>query len=471
MRSPKRSSQSRTFPLLFLLVFVGAIFYWWLPHGPAIEPVVPKDIDKVEPQLREHILENVRLARESPQRADGHARLGLIYAINGLWLEAQSAFKNAAQLDSTQPLAPMYTGVCAQELGELEDAIRIFRETTKRFPDFAPGHYRLGYACLRAGRPNEESFKNLTNLAPTEWRGYAGLGEVSLRKGQAATALPLLEQAIRLDPSAKTAHHLLGQIYQALGRKDDAEWELHLGKNAVDSPMPDEWIKSATQHTKTLQGQTHLASEYSDNGEHAKAVEILLQALAYHRDDPGLMNQLAIVLDRSGQPSKARLVLKRALTKDPQNVPALVTLSLCEQKLGENESALATAERVITLAPNIAQGYVSQANAFLGLERDNDAVEALGKAARLDPQNPELPLQIGDILWRNLDRLSEAGDSYEKARQLDPVSPAVYVRLADLHIKRGEIGAAQICLDKLQRLAPKLPAAAILQDRLRARKP
>src|SRR5205823_10801629 len=129
-------------------------------------------------------------------------------------------------------------------------------------------------------------------------------------KGLNAEAARWLERAIQLDPSAKSAHHLLGQAYRQLGRSEEAEFEVGLGRNSADFPMPDAWSKTATEHVRLLQDQIQMANDLSNEGQFLKAVEVLAKAFAYHPNNISLMNQLAIALNRSDQPHKARAVLQ-----------------------------------------------------------------------------------------------------------------------------------------------------------------
>ena len=60
----------------------------------------------------------------------------------------------------------------------------------------------------------------------------------------------------------------------------------------------------------------------------------------------------------------------------------------------------------------------------------------------------------------------EAGEHYENALKLDPVLAPIYARLADLHLKLGEIDQAKSCISKLRRLSPNIPDLAVLELRL-----
>lgn len=457
-----------TFLALALVAGIGWFGALWLREPPPAVPV-PPDLEKLDPQLRDYVAAHVKWAQEKPRRTERHATLGLVYAINGLWTEARIAFENASKLDPKNPLPLLYQGVAAQELDLPAEATRLFRAVTSQFPEFAPGYYRLGTTLLRAGNFDEAeaAFERLITLAPDQWHSYAGLGEVKLRQREFDEAASLLERAVQIDFNARSAHHLLGEAYRALGRTDDAEVELLLGRNAVTFPMPDAWSEQASVHAQLLQDQIQVASELSAQGEARRAVQILSRALAYHPDNLSLMNQLAIAQNRANQPERARTLLLRALQKDPQHVPSLVTLAFCEEKLGEAAQALATADRAIALAPTLAQPYIAKANALLALERDEEAIAAFSQAAKVDPKNAEVRMEMGDVLWRNLNRPAEAREQYETARKLDPGLAPVYVRLADMFLQERQLPAAREALAKLGRLAPGIPDLQILERRLK----
>lgn len=453
--------------MALLLAFAGLGNYL-RTRKPLLDVPLPGDIGNLETQLRAYIEEKVQRVRESPREMQRYATLGIVYAANGLWNEAQKAFKNAAQLNPKEPLAQMYVGIATQESGDLDQALQLFRQLAVQFRNFAPAHYRLGHALLRAGALDEaeSAFQRLIACAPTEWRGLAGLGDVKLRRGDYAAAVHCLEQAVRQDPSAKNAHHLLGMAYRGMGRMEDAALELRLGLNAVVFPMPDAWSETASQHMRLLQDQIDIANAYSQAGSPNKAVELLDRALSFHPRNLALLNNLAIAYNRSGQPQKARPLLQRMLQIDERYLSAHITLSFNAQMLGFNDEALAHAEKAIALAPDTPQGYLAKANVLLAMERDVEALAALGTAFSCDPQNAEVQIEMGDVCLRNLNRPAEAMEHYKNASKLDPVFAPVHVRVADLQIKLGETNEARASLQTLRRISPNAPELAVLEGRL-----
>lgn len=455
--------------ILGALVVTAAIVFQQRTKYTVLSVPTPADMDRLEPQLRAYVSEKVAWVREAPRSAQRHATLGMVYAANALWPEAQRAFQNAAALDPNEPLASLYVAVSAQELGQFDDAHRLLRQLTARFPSFAPGLYRLGDAMLRAGNVEvaEPAFERLTELAPKEWRGFAGLGEVRLRKGDYQSAASLLQKAVALQPDAKKAHHLLGLTYRSLGRLDDAQLELSLGLNGADYPMPDAWSETASQHMKLIQEQIEMANQNLNRGQSANAIKTLTEALTFQPTNLTLANNLAIAYNRSGQPDKARSILLQVLQTDQQNLPALIALSFSCAALNRFDEALAYAEKAITLAPGTANPHLAKANVLLAMERDNDALQSLQSALRSDPGNAEIQTEIGDVCWRNLQRPAEALEHYQAARRADPSMASVYVRLAGLHLELNQTSEARATLEMLRRLPHDPRELAALENRLR----
>ncbi|MBI2947824.1 MAG: tetratricopeptide repeat protein [Verrucomicrobia bacterium] len=441
-------------------------------HAP--QPPFPQELAKLDPHVRAYVSETLKWVRGAPRDWDRQATLGIVYAANSLWLEARLAFSNVVHLNPNEPLAHLYVGISNQELGEPGQALNVFREVTRRFPNFAQGYYRLGDAFLKAGDLDqaERAFQRLVELAPKEWRGYAGLGDVQLRRGKFNEAVSWLEKAVRLDWSAARAHHLLGMALRESGRTQEAEIELSLGVNAVSYPMPDAWSERAPEHMKLLQDQLVMADEAAQAGQPQRSVRILEEALMFHPTNNMILNNLAIAHNRSGQPQKARPLLLKLLQSDARYLPAHITLSFTSQLLGANQEALVHAERAVELAPTTAQAHVAKANALLAMERDHDAVAALEAAFGCDPKNAEIQVELGDVKWRNLDRPDEARDHYKKAIQLNRTLLKAHLRLAELAIEKADAAEADTATQMIRRLSPSEPSLVLLERRLKQlRKP
>lgn len=452
------------------LLLFGWGTYFLVHRAPLLPVARPAQAATLDPQVRDHVERLASLVEADPRHPAKRATLGLAYAANGLWAEARQTFLDAARLDPSQPLAPLYAAVAREELGDVAGALPEFRLLTEQHPAFAPGWFRLGDSALRSGDLPlaETAFNNVVRLAPTEWRGPAGLGEIRLRQGQPAEAIRWLEQARGLDPAARGGVYLLGQAYRAVGRTNEARLALAMGGNETRQPMPDPWSEQAPIHMRRLPDQLAQAEELASQGRPDLAVRLLEQARQFHPDHPGLTIQLAVALNRAGHPAQAIPLLDRLIQADPKSIGARIARSHALAQLEQGEAALAEAQAAAALDPRLAQAHLAVANAFLAREMDREAIESLRRAAACDPRNGEIQLEIGTVLWRNLADPAGAHAHFLQAVELAPALSRATAQLGLLQLALGQRDAAQESLARLQSVAPPgSPEIAELADALR----
>lgn len=445
---------------------VAAVVVWM--SRPA-EPVpLPADFANLDPYLKDYLARRSDEVRRHPRSKPARVAFALTLAVNGLWPEARGQFQRLASEDTSDPLPRMYAAVAAQESDDPGTCLAELRELVRGFPDFPQGWSRYGDVALRVGELVEarRAYEELIRRAPDEWRGSAGLGDVLLRERRAAEAIPLLERARDLAPGVKSIHALLGAAYRATGREADAVLESAMGRDATVHPMPDAWFDEAERHVKALPDLLRRVEDLAADGEPGRAVALLEGVLPFHPGNLSLKNQLAMTRNRSGDPAGAERILRELLMRDPNHVAGIVTLSYSLAQMGRFHDALGAAERAVALSTNIPQGHIARANALLGLERDVDAVAALETARLLDPQNAEILLELGDVLWKNLERPAEAVSRYETARAIHPALGGVYVRLASILPGLGRPSEARQALATLRRVAPGAPEIGPLERAL-----
>jgi tetratricopeptide (TPR) repeat protein len=67
-----------------------------------------------------------------------------------------------------------------------------------------------------------EAYRKAVGLDPARYRSLMGAAQASLREGRPSEAVPLLEQAVRVDPETPDAYYTLSIAYRMLGRPGDA---------------------------------------------------------------------------------------------------------------------------------------------------------------------------------------------------------------------------------------------------------
>jgi tetratricopeptide (TPR) repeat protein len=179
----------------------------------------------------------------NPNSAEAHRQLGELYFLQGRDLEALAEHSIAAFLSPASGRAHAGRGHALLRLGRHGPAVAAFERAVALGADQAEVRYGLGTALVRSGRA-DDGRKQLELSQQLRADGLArGQREFeieSLRRrataaraaGRHADAVPLLEEMLRLDPSATRAHRELGLALQAAGRAADAAPHLAAAQRA-----------------------------------------------------------------------------------------------------------------------------------------------------------------------------------------------------------------------------------------------
>jgi prepilin-type N-terminal cleavage/methylation domain-containing protein len=178
--------------------------------------------------------------------ANTHYESGVNLANQGMHDESVREFKRALQIDADFFKAYMGLGSVYQELGQLEKAIEVYLEVTRRYPDCVEAHTQLGLAYdgsgefLKALRMHTKAIR----LKPDDLELRKNLGLAYFNIGSYAEAIKAYKQALQIDPNDGTLHYYLGLVYLDLEDKDSANEELRLlkelGQSDVASLLLDE---------------------------------------------------------------------------------------------------------------------------------------------------------------------------------------------------------------------------------------
>jgi tetratricopeptide (TPR) repeat protein len=211
------------------------------------------------------------------------------------------------------------------------------------------------------------------------------------------------DEALRLDPDLLEGRVARAQILRGTGRSAEAITELRRALRI--NPNWDE-------------AYLNLAALYRDAGDLVAAEKEIRRAVALRPDSWRNWNALGANLLRQGDRARAREAFQHIVDLEPRinrGYEQLAAVALLE---GRYDDAIRVYRRLPTpvldaaLASNIA-------NAYIGARRLADARDYLDLAVRLDPKNPLIRENLGDLLT-HLDRPDEARAAYAEAlRQVD----------------------------------------------------
>jgi tetratricopeptide (TPR) repeat protein len=152
-------------------------------------------------------------------------------------------YREILTLNAESAEADMLAGEAYDEMRNHAAAIEQFRAAVKADPKEPNVHFGLGY-LLWSQNQFEEAAKEfqaeLVNV-PRSAQALAFLADSDMQLNQQATALPLIEQAIQIDPKLGRAHLDLGILYADSGRREDAIREFQLAAKLVPDDSNPHW--------------------------------------------------------------------------------------------------------------------------------------------------------------------------------------------------------------------------------------
>lgn len=129
----------------------------------------------------------------------------------------------------------------------------------------------------------------------------------------------------------------------------------------------------------------------------------------------------------------------------------------------QHEQAVAEAEELIALFPNLAWGYAALSLMLNFAGRPEEAIEWLEKAMRLDPHSPVLYSWTLGQAYRLMGRYEEAIAVQQKVLKVDPNNLPAHVHLTSIYSELDLEKEAQAEVTKILRLSPSFSMENIAQ--------
>ena len=298
--------------------------------------------------------------------------------------------------------------------GNLQSASNAVEIARRLSPRDAEPDYLAGIIAER-WQQNEEAvaaYRAASEKRPEELAYLMALAEALVGVDRAEEAAITLEARIVYFESSAPIRDMLGQIYQEMGRHEEAA-ELYR-QAAVLSP-----------EDSSLRERQALALVQA--GEWTKAAEQLerLLAMPEHAEQVSLHMALAECRMQQGNPSMARASFQKATRIDPRNVAAWLGMgkaALATDDLDRVDYALTQAEALRPAGAVAADAALLRGYLLLRQERPAEAARSFAGAIRLSPDDA-MPLLMYGYCRQKLGDPEEARRYYSRALEIDPTDP------------------------------------------------
>ena len=246
-----------------------------------------------------------------------------------------------------------------------------------------------------------------------------------------------------------------------------AEQSANSLRHELEIDRPAQQIAEA--HAHYAAGSIHELNNESEAALH----EYYLAAL----NDPGdesLILEVSRRFLQARQPDKALEILNRAAVRPDASGSIFAQLGRAYYELGKYEQAVSADNAAIRKAPVSLAGYHNLFLNYLQIEQPEEALKVLDNAAKQSKPNVEFLIGLGELYIHyglqqpHQKKIASAGAIMvlNRAQKLNPAGSALRLKLAeDLDIAGDPIGAAQLYLDLLNKLADLPP----VQERIRAK--
>ena len=389
------------------------------------------------------------------------------------------------QLDAYPDAKKLYIGLLLQA-GNTADASDMLKNV-----DITDQDLRLvaTAAFELAKKGSDEAARELVskyqNAGYNDLESLTTLGTLKLGiKGQEQSGLNDLELALQMDPSKDKTRLILASRYLRLKQYDKAE---SLAEAWLDKPETVVAGYNLKAYSLVLQQRMNEAAEFYD------------KALAVEPGNP-LANLLkASVLSYKKEYENAQQVLKELLAAHPDYLPALSQFFGVSQQLGDVDSALQHAEKVLKDKPDnyavrlfLARYYYLQkqytkalellspidteqqlppghrlmlVNSHFMLNNTNDAIRAAQSWVKHNPQDSRAAMTYAELL-RKLKRNSEALSIVEQQLVSQPEQPGLLLMKLTLLAETQQFDKALELISQAPKAFSSQPDVEVIQGKV-----
>lgn len=208
--------------------------------------------------------------------------------------------------------------------GRYEEAAALFDAYTQRKPENVWGHYMFGISAWKAldHETAESALLRALEIEPEHPKSLINLSRVLLEQNRPAAALDYAEDAVVVTPESVDAWRVLGNVRSSLGEIERAE---DAYQRALVSADRDAW------------SMNNLGLLMIRSGRYEEAIPPLAHAVELKPETPAFQNNLGVALERTGHLVEAAEAFRAALDVNPEYGKAKASLERVEERIASGD--------------------------------------------------------------------------------------------------------------------------------------
>jgi putative PEP-CTERM system TPR-repeat lipoprotein len=390
------------------------------------------------------------LAAKPGQQIDATLRLAAIEFAAGRKAEAFGHLDTLLKAQPNAVKALAMRGRFQLADNQVPQAIETLSAAVAADAKYAPGHYWLAQAHLRARRQSEARAALVTvlQLEPTFVPAQIEMSRLHLAANEFDKALEFARQASAAAPNNVAARLTLPRALIAAGQIPAAAQALL----PLSKALPND------TRVQLVEGQLALARR--DPGQAERAFR---RALASQPASVDAMDGLLISKMAEGDASRAVLIAGDAVARSPEDARILVVSARAFALAKDFAKAESTLRAAIERDPQLMEAYSMLGQIYMRQNRADDALREFQRLADLQP-NEVGPRTVVGVLQHAAGKTSEARQSYEAVLRLDPSAVVAANNLAWMTMEEG--GNLDVALQLAQAATQRAPASGEVRDTL-----
>jgi tetratricopeptide (TPR) repeat protein len=315
-----------------------------------------------------------------------------------------------------------------QKAGDLEGAVKEYRQFLKVHPEATAIHSNLGAALAGLGRYEEAipEYKLALKQSPALESARLNLALAYYKSGAIQDAATQLEKIHAKDKASQQATLLLGDCYLRMGREkevirvlepeekkrpEDLAIAYMLGMALLREKRVEEGqirIDRILRNGDSAEAHFLLGMAKFEALEYAGAIADLTKAAEMNPNLPDLYSYLGQAQMESGDMTAARTSFEKELAQNPNNFEANVRLAVLLKQDGEYEHAQQLLARALLVRPGDPGALYQVGATYLSAGDLNRACATLEQVLKDSPQFLEAHVSLAQVYYRQ--KRKEDGD-------------------------------------------------------------
>jgi tetratricopeptide (TPR) repeat protein len=316
------------------------------------------------------------------------------------WKDTRTLFSRAMEVTQDNYMAMTLVGSMEADRGDLDGAIKLYRDALRCLPNYPEGHFFYARALERKGQtaPAIAEYTKALQLRPAFDQAHLMLGLLLARQKNYDEAVAHFQAALKSNSDSASAQNDWGRVLQTQGR-----WQESIGH----------YQEALRLDPALAEAHNNLGIDYLQTGRLADGAGELRMALKLNPGNVETRFNLAQALNQQRQWADAAQLLKPLALAQPANPNSQYQYGLALENLGQTRDAMSHYAAALLQNPDFpdalnALAWIIATDPRPELRNGSQAVELARRACDLTAhQQPAMLLTLA-AAYAETGRWSEA---------------------------------------------------------------